>query len=127
MKKSILMILGILIMCLTSCESTKMESYEEEGIEGNKILLVGNASTGYSWSYKESVSGIISIDCTSKSFGQGDVVGAASLYTYTVSAKKDGKVTLTFTYSRPWEDVKPLRKEKYLVVVKDSSVTITKK
>lgn len=121
------MILGILIMCLTSCESTKMESYEEEGIEENRILLVGNASTGYSWAYKESVSGIISIDCTSKSFGQGDVVGSASLYTYTVSAKKDGKVTLTFTYSRPWEDVKPLRKEKYLVVVKDSSVTITKK
>lgn len=69
------------------------------------ISISSNSSTGYRWIY--SLDGD-AIELVSESFLLGstspDVVGAGGTQTFVFNAVKPGKVTVTLSYERAWED-----------------------
>lgn len=70
-----------------------------------KISVSSNPSTGYQWMYF--VDGD-AIEFTSENYVSSstspDVVGAGGTQTFVFNAVKPGKVTVTLSYERAWED-----------------------
>ena len=98
-----IMSIFILLGTLFSCASTKTD--DDNPSNQAKIELKGNPTTGYSWFYEIEDDSVIHLEEDIKYLGSNNVVGAPSLFTYTVVALKSGTTTVTFEYKRPWETV----------------------
>ena len=98
-------IISFVIALFASCTSTDFKA------ERKTIELKGNPTTGYSWFYE--------IEEDVKYLGAKGMVGAPSLFTYTVTARKAGTTKITFEYKRPWETQPALETKVYEVSVDD--------
>ena len=97
-----------------SCASAKFKS------DKKKIEMEGNPTTGYTWVYEIEDESIIFVDEKIKYLGAKNMVGAPSLFTYTITSRKPGSTELRFEYKRPWED-KPAEETKTYTVTVDES------
>ena len=104
---------GFVIALFVSCASTGFKA------EKKTIELKGNPTTGYSWFYEIEDDSVISIEEDVKYLGAKGMVGAPSLFTYTVTARKSGSTKITFEYKRPWETQPALETKVYEVSVDD--------
>ena len=108
----------LIIMCtfalFASCASTRFASDEET------IQLKGNPTTGYNWFYQISDDSIIAVEEYVKYLGDDMVVGAPSMFTYTITSLKPGQTTLHFEYKRPWETVEPIETKDYIITVAEN-------
>jgi predicted secreted protein len=94
-----------------SCVSTRFASDEKT------IQLKGNPTTGYNWFYQISDESVIAVEEYVKYLGDDMVVGAPSMFTYTITSLKPGQATLHFEYKRPWETVEPIETKEYIITV----------
>lgn len=119
--KSVL-ILFLLNLIFTGCKSASFNSSE-------KILeLRGNPTTGYTWIYTIGDESIIQVDEDIQYLGKEGMVGAPSLFTYTVRSLKHGNTSLKFEYKRPWEDKKAEEVRFFEVTVKgNGKISMTEK
>ena len=119
--KSVL-ILFLLSLIFTGCKSASFNSSE-------KILeLRGNPTTGYTWIYTIGDESIIQVDEDIQYLGKDGMVGAPSLFTYTVRSLKQGNTNLKFEYKRPWEDKKAEEVRFFEVTVKENGkISMTEK
>ena len=105
----------LIIMCafalFASCVSIPFASEEKT------IQLKGNPTTGYNWFYQISDDSIIAVEEYVKYLGDDMVVGAPSMFTYTITSLKPGQTTLHFEYKRPWETVEPAETKEYIITV----------
>ena len=108
----------LIIMCtfalFASCVSTRFASDEKT------IQLKGNPTTGYNWFYQISDDSIIAVEEYVKYLGDDMVVGAPSMFTYTITSLKPGQTTLHFEYKRPWETVEPAETKEYIITVAEN-------
>ena len=104
---------GFVIALLASCASMDFKA------EKKTIELKGNPTTGYSWFYEIEDDSVISIEEDVKYLGDKEMVGAPSLFTYTVTARESGSTNITFEYRRLWENEPSLESNVYEVSVDD--------
>ena len=98
MKNKKVSILILLSLIFEGCKSASFNSSE-------KILeLRGNPTTGYTWIYTIGDDSVIQLEEDIKYLGQKGMVGAPSLFTYTIKSLKQGTTRLKFEYKRPGED-----------------------
>ena len=102
---------SFVISFFSSCASTGFKA------EKKTIELKGNPTTGYSWFYEIEDESVISIEEDVKYLGAEGMVGAPSLFTYTVTARKSGSTKITFEYKRPWETQPALETKVYEISV----------
>lgn len=79
------------------------------------IILEGNPTTGYEWTYKTiGDPSVLSIQGTyvPNSVNPG-IVGSGGKYVFHGKALKPGKVSLIFSYARSWETVPPVETKRY--------------
>ena len=112
-------IAGLALMILTGCTTAK-------GFKSDKaeLSLKGNPTTGYTWIVQIEDESIISIEEKTKYLGSNGVVGAPSMFYYTIHSLKSGTTTLRFEYRRPWESNPPLELHVYDVTVEKSGKLI---
>ena len=67
------------------------------------LKLSGNPTTGYDWSNKADVEGIVEIK-GEYTVSDPELTGAPGYYEYTINGLAAGDATLTFTYSRSFEE-----------------------
>lgn len=77
-------------------------------IDGKTLTakLIGNTTTGYSWSCKiddESVITKTSDQYVANSDSETPTMGAGGIHTFVFEGAKKGSTKITFTYKRPWE------------------------
>ena len=68
--------------------------------------LIGNVTTGYSWTCKtddESIVSKTSDQYVANDSNNGQMVGVGGVHTFIFDAQKKGSTKITFTYKRPWE------------------------
>ncbi|MBO5482694.1 MAG: protease inhibitor I42 family protein [Spirochaetaceae bacterium] len=106
----ITLILGAVFM--SSCTSQK--SFKSDSIT---IELKGNPSTGYTWEAVLASENIVEISKDVKYLGGEGMVGAPSMFNFTVSSVSAGSTILTLEYKRPWEEKAPLEKKVYNITV----------
>ena len=116
----IIMSIFILLGTLFSCASSKTD--DDDSNNQARIELKGNPTTGYSWFYEIEDDSVIQIEEDIKYLGSNNVVGAPSLFTYTVVALKSGSTTVKFEYKRPWEDLPAVDTKIYQVSVDDKGI-----
>ena len=108
----------LIIICtfalFASCVSTRFASEEKT------VQLKGNPTTGYNWFYQISDDSIIAVEEYVKYLGDDMVVGAPSMFTYTITSLKSGQATLHFEYKRPWETVEPIETKEYIITVAEN-------
>ena len=109
-----LLIFGLAIISLFSCASTHFQFDE------TTIHMKGNPTTGYNWFYEISNESIIAVEENVKYLGDDMIVGAPSMFTYTITALKPGQTTLHFEYKRPWETVEPIETKDYYITVDEN-------
>jgi predicted secreted protein len=73
------------------------------------VLLLENPTTGYTWAYKASAEGILTLDSDTfipPEAGEGKeaLAGAGGTHYWVFSGAAEGDVTLTFGYARSWEE-----------------------
>ena len=113
------LICSCVVLALTSCASTRFQSDE------TTIQMKGNPTTGYNWFYQISDESIIAVEENVKYLGDDMIVGAPSMFTYTITALKPGQTTLHFEYKRLWETVEPIEtKDYYITVAENGKITI---
>ena len=95
-----------------SCTSQK--SFKSDSVT---IELKGNPSTGYTWEAVLSSENIVEISKDVKYLGAEGMVGAPSMFYFTVSSLSEGSTVLTLEYKRPWEETEPLEKKVYNINV----------
>lgn len=100
---------------MVSCVSSGNFESQKKYIE-----LRGNSSTGYTWVSTVDEEDVVSVEEKITYLGEPDVVGAPSLFSYTLTSLKPGKTTVTFRYCRPWEEGEELEQRNYEVTVSDS-------
>lgn len=109
MKKLKVLLCLVLVITLSAC-----------GKKDNKKLEISfdsNSSTGYSWNYSIDNSDIIDISSEYVDNCKEDVVGCQGKTVYTITPKKEGKVTIFFTYSRPWEKDSQVYNATYTITI----------
>lgn len=97
---------------MSSCTSQK--SFESDSVT---IELKGNPSTGYTWEAVLSDENIVEVSKDVKYLGAKGMVGAPSMFYFTVSSLSSGNTVLTFEYKRPWEEKAPLETKVYNITV----------
>ena len=97
---------------MSSCTSQK--SFESDSIT---IELKGNPSTGYTWEAVLSDENIVEVSKDVKYLGAKGMVGAPSMFYFTVRSVSVGNTVLTFEYKRPWEEKAPLETKVYNITV----------
>ena len=108
---------------ISSCVSSKTGFSKAETAQ---IVLDGNPTTGYSWEYSETQKGIVEISEKIEYTGKGNIVGAPSVFTYTIRPVKAGSTELRFKYRRSWENVPAAEEKNFRVEVsEDGSVTVS--
>ena len=106
----ITLIFGAVFM--SSCTSQK--SFKSDSIT---IELKGNSSTGYTWEAVLASENIVEISKDVKYLGAKGMVGAPSMFYFTVSSVSAGNTVLTLEYKRLWEEKEPLEKKAYNITV----------
>ena len=97
---------------MSSC--TNQKSFESDSVT---IELKGNPSTGYTWETVLSDGNIVEISKDVKYLGAKGMVGAPSMFYFTVRSVLTGNTVLTLEYKRPWEEKAPLETKVYNVNV----------
>ena len=97
---------------MSSCTSQK--SFKSDSVT---IELKGNPSTGFTWISTLSSENIVEISKDVKYLGAEGMVGAPSMFYFTVSSLASGNTVLTLEYKRPWEEKEPLEKKAYNITV----------
>lgn len=97
---------------MSSCTSQK--SFESDSVT---IELKGNPSTGYTWEAVLSDENIVEISKDVKYLGANGMVGAPSMFYFTVRSLSSGNTVLTLEYKRPWEEKAPLETKVYNINV----------
>ena len=97
---------------MSSCTSQK--SFKSDSVT---IELKGNPSTGYTWEAVLASENIVEISKDVKYLGGEGMVGAPSMFYFTVSSLASGNTVLTLEYKRPWEEKEPLEKKVYNITV----------
>ena len=106
---------------MSSCTSQK--SFESDSVT---IELKGNPSTGYTWEAVLSDENIVEVSKDVKYLGAKGMVGAPSMFYFTVRSLSVGNTVLTLEYKRPWEEKAPLETKVYNITV-DKKGKITMK
>ena len=97
---------------MSSCTSQK--SFKSDSVT---IELKGNPSTGYTWEAVLSSENVVTVSKDVKYLGSEGMVGAPSMFYFTVSSLSSGNTVLTLEYKRPWEEKEPLEKKVYNINV----------
>lgn len=97
---------------MSSCTSQK--SFKSDSVT---IELKGNPSTGYTWEAVLSDENIVEVSKDVKYLGSERMVGAPSMFCFTVSSLFSGSTILTLEYKRPWEEIAPLETKVYNITV----------
>ena len=97
---------------MSSCTSQK--SFESHFVT---IELKGNPSTGYTWEAVLSDENIVEVSKDVKYLGAKGMVGAPSMFYFTVRSVSSGNTVLTLEYKRPWEEKAPLETKVYNITV----------
>ena len=97
---------------MSSCTSQK--SFESDSVT---IELKGNPSTGYTWEAVLSSENIVEVSKDVKYLGAEGMVGAPSMFYFTVRSVSAGNTVLTLEYKRPWEEKAPLETKVYNINV----------
>ena len=97
---------------MSSCTSQK--SFKSDSVT---IELKGNPSTGYTWEAVLFSENIVEISKDVKYLGAKGMVGAPSMFYFTVRSVLTGNTVLTLEYKRPWEEKAPLETKVYNVNV----------
>ena len=97
---------------MSSCTSQK--SFESDSVT---IELKGNPSTGYTWEAVLSSENIVEVSKDVKYLGAEGMVGAPSMFYFTVRSLSVGNTILTLEYKRPWEEKAPLETKVYNINV----------
>jgi len=97
---------------MSSCTSQKYFKSDSVTIE-----LKGNPSTGYTWEAVLSDENIVEVSKDVKYLGSEGMVGAPSMFYFTVSSLSSGNTVLTLEYKRSWEEKEPLEKKVYNIAV----------
>ena len=97
---------------MSSCTSQK--SFESDSVT---IELKGNPSTGYTWEAVLSDENIVEVSKDVKYLGAKGMVGAPSMFYFTVRSVLTGNTVLTLEYKRPWEEKEPLETKVYNITV----------
>ena len=97
---------------MSSCTSQK--SFKSDSVT---IELKGNPSTGYTWEAVLSSENVVTVSKDVKYLGDEGMVGAPSMFYFTVSSVSAGNTVLTLEYKRPWEEKEPLEKKIYNITV----------
>lgn len=106
---------------MSSCTSQK--SFESDSVT---IELKGNPSTGYTWEAVLSDENIVEISKDVKYLGAKGMVGAPSMFYFTVRSLSSGNTVLTLEYKRPWEEKAPLETKVYNITVdKKGKITMS--
>lgn len=114
MKSKVLCLQAFLIILFVGCKTTSFKSQEK------RLELMGNPTTGYTWTYIISDESIIQVSEDIQYLGKGEVTGAPSLFLYRIESLKPGKTKLRFEYKRPWEKNKPDQVRFYEVTVREN-------
>ena len=75
-------------------------------IDGKTLTakLIGNATTGYSWTCKVDDESIVSKTTDQYAADENNgQVGVGGIHTFVFEGAKKGSTKITFTYKRPWE------------------------
>ena len=96
---------------MSSCTSQK--SFKSDSVT---IELKGNPSIGYTWEAVLSDENIVEISKEVKYLGAKGMVGAPSMFYFTVRSFSVGNTVLTLEYKRPWEE-KSLLKKKFTILM----------
>ena len=108
---------------MSSCTSQK--SFKSDAVT---IELKGNPSTGYTWEAVLYSENIVEISKDVKYLGAEEMVGAPSMFYFTVNSLASGNTILTLEYKRTWEEKEPLEKKVYNITVdKKGKITIEEK
>ena len=106
---------------MSSCTSQK--SFESDSVT---IELKGNPSTGYTWETVLSDENIVEVSKDVKYLGAAGMVGAPSMFYFTVRSVSVGNTVLTLEYKRPWEEKAPLETKVYNINVdKKGKITMS--
>ena len=97
---------------MSSCTSQK--SFESDSVT---IELKGNPSTGYTWISTLSSENVVEVSKDVKYLGANGMVGAPSMFYFTVRSVSAGNTVLTLEYKRPWEEKAPLETKVYNITV----------
>jgi len=97
---------------MSSCTSQK--SFKSDSVT---IELKGNPSTGYTWEAVLASENIVEISKNVKYLGAKGMVGAPSMFYFTVRSLSVGNTVLTLEYKRPWEEIAPLETKVYNINV----------
>ena len=107
MKK--LLIYSFILLSFTGCCVAKKEKVEEktkdEKGQSREIVLEGNETTGYQWECNAD-NQYLRVKSTYQEENKSDenMTGVGGKYVITLTGLKAGKVNLTCTYKREWED-----------------------
>lgn len=97
---------------MSSC--TSLKSFKADSVT---IELKGNPSTGYTWEAVLSSENVVTVSKNVKYLGSEGMVGAPSMFYFSVSSLSSGNTVLTFEYKRPWEEKTPLETKVYNINV----------
>lgn len=86
------------VFLMAGCKSVALSSGDTTTIE-----LPANATTGYSWSYKISQTGVLEEQSSSYEATDSGTTGAGGTQTYVFKADGDGDVTINFVYRQDWD------------------------
>ena len=115
--KNKLICTGLLSICSLIFPGCKTSAFKPSEVV---LELKGNPTTGYTWLYTIEDDSIIQVKEEVKYLGKKGMVGAPSLFTYTVRSLKQGNTNLKFEYKRPWEDKEAENVRNYEVTVKEN-------
>lgn len=105
---------------LTSCQQK-----EDFKSDSTTIELIGNISTGYSWSFTTTDESIVNVSKAAKPVGDRLMIGGSSRYIYTLNSVNPGSSVMTFKYCRPWKPDNPQKIISYKIdVLKNGKITI---
>lgn len=92
------------------------------------LNLTGNPTTGYTWLYEMEPAGIIDVNSDVMYLGDGETMGAPSLFNYELTSLREGTCSLVFFYVRPWEDKDPELEMEYRITVrKNGKIKVRRK
>ena len=115
----IYLVFGAIFMA--ACSSKKSFNSDTVTIE-----LKGNPSTGYTWEYNLSSENVVAVSKEVKYLGAKGMVGAPSMFYFTVSSISEGNTVLSFEYKRSWETKTPLETKVYNISVdKKGKITMS--
>ena len=78
------------------------------------IMLTGNPTTGYNWSWDVDEENVVDVgaeyatDWQFQQEGEPMPPGTGGRHLFTLTGLNPGEATITFTYKRPWEEETPL-------------------